>query len=131
GVPFTIVGVAPANPVALTPLPVNVYIPTMMLRVGYRWCKDSLASDWATLGAVAILLLVVCCANLGGLLSAQTASRQDEFAIRVSLGAGPLRIARQVITESLLLALAGGAGGLVLSRVFIGALSRMFFSMDD
>ena len=190
GVPFTIVGVAPANPVALTPLPVNVYIPTMMLRVGYRWCKDSLASDcntlgmvgrlaggrsvaeaaaefaaimperWrhapigenrgvavrqprgmseddeeprlvATLGAVAILLLVVCCANLGGLLSAQAASRQDEFAIRVSLGAGPLRIVRQVITESLLLALAGGAGGLVLSRVFIGALSRMFFSMDD
>jgi len=190
GVPFTIVGVAPANPVALTPLPVNVYIPTMMLRVGYRWCKDALASDcntlgmvgrlaggrsvaeaaaefaaimperWrhapigenrgvavrqprgmseddeeprlvATLGAVAILLLVVCCANLGGLLSAQSAARHDEFAIRVSLGAGPLRIVRQVITESLLLALAGGAGGLVLSRVFIGALSRMFFSTDD
>jgi len=52
GVPFTIVGVAPANPVALTPLPVNVYIPTMMLRVGYRWCKDSLASDCNTLGMV-------------------------------------------------------------------------------
>jgi len=190
GVPFMVIGVAPPQPAALTPMPVNVYIPAMMLRVGYRWCKDSLAADcttlgmigrlapgrtlsdaaaefaaitpeaWrrapvgenrgvavrqprgmseddqeprlvATLGAVAILLLVVCCVNLGGLLSAQSAARREEFAIRVSLGAGPVRIARQVITESLLLALAGGAGGLALSRAFIAALSRMFFSMDD
>ena len=77
------------------------------------------------------VLLIVCCANLGGLLSAQTAARQDEFAIRVSLGAGPVRIVRQVITESLLLSLAGGVGGLVLSRVFVAALASMFFSMDD
>jgi putative ABC transport system permease protein len=85
----------------------------------------------AMLAAVAAVLLIVCCANLGGLLSAQSAARQGEFAIRLSLGARPLRILRQVVTESLLLAVAGGAGGLVLSRLFIGTLARLFFSVDD
>jgi len=190
GVAFTIIGVAPPQPVALTPMPVNLYIPTMMLHVGYRWCSDSLAVDCTTLtligrlakgrtvseaaaefptimpaawthappgdnsgvavrqprgmseddqeprliamlAAVAAVLLIVCCANLGGLLSAQSAARESEFAIRLSLGAGPRRIMRQVVTESLLLAMAGGVGGLLLSRLFISALARLFFSMDD
>jgi predicted permease len=85
----------------------------------------------ATLAAVAVVLLLVCCANLAGLLSAQSSARRDEFAIRMSLGAGPRRIIRQVLTESLLLAAAGGIVGVVLSRVFIGTLSRLFFAMDD
>jgi predicted permease len=85
----------------------------------------------ATLAAVAVVLLVVCCANVAGLLGAQSMARHAEFAIRVSLGAAPLRIIRQVMTESLLLACAGGIGGVLLSRVFIAALARMFFSMDD
>ena len=85
----------------------------------------------ATLAGVAILLLVVCCANLAGLLSAQSAARESEFAVRLALGAGPFRIVRQVITESLLLAAAGGVGGVALSHGFIGILSAMFYSMDD
>jgi predicted permease len=85
----------------------------------------------ATLAGVAVLLLLVCCANLGGLLSAQSSARRAEFAIRVSLGAGARRIVRQLLTESALLAVAGGIGGFALSRLFIGTLARMFFSMDD
>src|SRR5262249_31535600 len=57
--------------------------------------------------------------------------RASEFAIRLSLGAGPLRVMRQVVTESLLLAVAGGVGGLLLSRLLIGTLARLFFSIDD
>ena len=170
-------------------MPVEIYIPTMMLRVGYRWCDDALAPDctmlsligrlapahtladaaastddhapcmgtrssWresgvivkqprglsvdddeprliATLGAVAAVLLIVCCVNLGGLLSAQSVARQAEFAIRSSLGAAPMRVARQVLTEALLLAALGSLGGIVFSRIFIDTLARLFFSTDD
>ena len=85
----------------------------------------------ATLGAVAAVLLIVCCVNLGGLLSAQSAARQPEFAIRASLGAAPTRVIRQVLTEALLLATLGGLGGLLCSRIFIDTLARLFFSTDD
>jgi len=62
------------------------------------------------LAATAILLLAVCCANLAGLLGAQSVARAREFAIRLSLGAGVRCIVRQVVTESLLLALDESAG---------------------
>ena len=64
----------------------------------------------ASLAATAILLLAVCCANLAGLLGAQSVARAREFAIRLSLGAGVRCIVRQVVTESLLLALDESAG---------------------
>ena len=73
---------------------------------------------------VAVVLLLVCCANLAGLLIAQSAARAAEFGIRLSLGAAPRRLIRQLITESLMLALAGGVVGLLLSRGFITAVQR-------
>jgi putative ABC transport system permease protein len=189
-VDFTIVGVTPPAFVGLGIYPVEIYIPTMMLRVGYRWCDDALApsctilrmlgrlapgrtvadaiaefptlmpASWAhaptgensgvvvtqprgsseddeeprlvrILAGVAIVLLLVACANLAGLLSAQSASRAREFAVRLALGAGAGRVVRQVMTESLLLAAAGAAVGVGLSRVLIGALGAMFFAIDD
>ena len=96
-----------------------------------RFETSPLASGAVMLWTIlSVAVLCVACANVAGLLASRAPVRSREIAVRMAIGAGRARLVRQLITESLGIALAGGLGGLAVGYAGIVLLRQLEFPTD-
>jgi predicted permease len=109
-------------------------VPDLLLTDGSRGMNEAsrqMGRPLFVLMSLVGLVVLLACANMANLLLARSSARQREMSVRMALGAGRARILRQVLTESLLLAVLGGLVGLVVGYFGRNAILAMFSSPAD
>jgi len=108
----------------------GVDVTVVPLSGGHLLAQGMLSRTLGILMAVSALLLIIACANVANLLLSRVVSRRKEFALRFAFGARRSRLVRQLLTETLSLAFAGGAVGLVMVVWMGQALNRLMPRVD-
>ena len=92
---------------------------------GQSRTPDRARQPLTLLFGVTLIVLLICCANVANLLLARAAARSTEMAVRLSIGAGRKHIVSQLLVESMLLAIVGGAAGLIIARWTLAGMAAI------